>query len=78
MEFVLVIITVLMIKITSYSSRRSLILGHFLNLIPNHELYDYLSKIWHTGGSKMKPKVKLETEKLGTGSDKEQQKMQQQ
>ena len=27
---------------------------------------------------KMKPKVKLETEKLGTGSDKEQQKMQQQ
>lgn len=66
-------------KITSYSSEKEFDTGTLFEFdTKSCELYDYLSKIWHTGGSKMKPKVKLETEKLATGSDKEQQKMQQQ
>ena len=66
-------------KITSYSSEKEFDTGTLFEFdTKSCELYDYLSKIWHTGGSKMKPKVKLETEKLGTGSDNEQQKMQQQ
>lgn len=61
-------------KITSYSSEREFDTGTLVEFdSKSNELFDYLSKIWHTGGSKMMPKVKLETDKSGTDPDKQQQ-----